>query len=93
MPEFEARWTQGPSFAEVAEALKVDTDHVCAAMEADGVVIAIYNPEGTERGDPTYRAFLARGSDRVLTLARREEVSDFWEGFEKLLRERDDEQR
>lgn len=88
----DAEWKRGHEFAEIAEACRVQTDHILGALSRDGRLFVIYNAgDGDEFGE-LYSVWLKRDSDRIL---RRDSVprehpglyQKTWDKLDDLLRE------
>ena len=69
----DVRWASGPQFAEVAEALRVDTHQIIGVMAKDGDFhMVLYTPQPCSDWLPgmpspeVFRAILRRGEDGIL---------------------------
>lgn len=60
-------WGNAPDFAEVAEALQINTTQVFAATVADNVLIVIYTPDQDGK-PPFWRASMERDADGILVV-------------------------
>lgn len=82
----EAEWHNAPEFAEVAEALGVNTVDVMALLP-DRVVL--YTPDPEDPDPMIWAAHLGRDADGILIAARRRELkptSQFHAAMEELMR-------
>jgi hypothetical protein len=71
-----AEWSKAPDFAEVAEALKLPTDHIMATLREGATYVALYTPtlyddvlDRPLEEPPVYRVGLRRDRDGILRLA------------------------
>ena len=73
-----AEWKKAPAFAEVAEALGVQTDQIVGATTDNGITIALWSDPGTD--DPqTWGIALVRDGDRILRpFGEPELLPGFW---------------
>ena len=62
-----AQWARGPDFAEVAEALGINTSQVLLATLSQREIIVMYTPD-PEGKPPIWRAELGRDADDVLVV-------------------------
>ena len=67
MNEVEVQWKHGPDFAEIAEALGINTSDIMAAMPKEDGILALYTTE-TEKLEraTTWFAQLHRGDNGIL---------------------------
>lgn len=82
-------WARGPQFAEVAEALGLNTDQVLAASLRDGRWFVMFTPRRDGRGD-VWMAVLERGDDGLLRVRRQRRTGQTVEGFIDELKRRPD---
>jgi len=61
------QWARGPDFAEVAEALGINTSQVILATLSQKQIIVIYTPD-PDGHPPMWRAELGRDADDVLVV-------------------------
>ena len=60
------KWSSGPDFAELAEALAIKTDQIVCAMVEETIVV-FFTPDSTGRL-PIFRASLERDADGILVV-------------------------
>jgi hypothetical protein len=73
-------WARAPHFAEVAEALGLNTDQVLASSLRDGRWFVMFTPRRDGRGD-VWMAVLERHDDGLLQVRRRRRTGQTIEGF------------
>lgn len=70
-------------FAEVAEALNVNTDQICAMKLDDGTLTVMYSPS-REDFERVYGVQLMRGSDGILSLkSLAVEIPGWWDDIKR----------
>ena len=81
------KWAKSADFAEIAEALKINTDQVVGIAEKDGLVTAIYSRAGDEQNwPPVFSVALKRDLDGVLFVASEvHEIEGFWDDLKASL--------
>lgn len=62
-----AEWKSGPAFAEVAEALGINTNQVLLATVDHGIMIVLYTPDVDGR-PPLWRAEMQRDADGLIVV-------------------------
>ena len=94
-PEFDTRWAKAPEFAEVAEALKIPTDHIVAMLpqKQQSEFTVLYTPELpenlTHESNPdVYAVVLKRDRSGILRAATDPVLRPgYWEGVRRRIEE------